>query len=39
MLGKDGGEFVFVPKQNSKSEDDGYLVGFVYDNCREVSQV
>jgi carotenoid cleavage dioxygenase len=37
-LGKDGGEFVFVPRPSCKSEDDGYLVGYVYDNSREISE-
>jgi len=29
--GRTGGECVFVPKQNEQSEDDGYLLTFVFD--------
>ena len=31
-------EFVFAPKVGSKSEDDGYVVGFVYDENRQASE-
>jgi len=31
-------EFVFAPKVGSRSEDDGYVVGFVYDEDRRASE-
>ena len=31
------GEFVFVPSADAASEDDGYLMGFVYDGNRDAS--
>ena len=31
------GEFVFVPSERATSEDDGYLMGFVYDAGRDSS--
>jgi len=31
-------EFVFAPKVGSASEDDGYVVGFVYDETRQASE-
>ncbi|HEX4492315.1 MAG TPA: carotenoid oxygenase family protein [Acidimicrobiia bacterium] len=31
------GEFVFVPSEGATSEDDGYLMGFVYDPTRDSS--
>jgi carotenoid cleavage dioxygenase len=31
-------EFVFAPKVGSRSEDDGYVVGFVYDENRQASE-
>jgi carotenoid cleavage dioxygenase len=31
------GEFVFVPGEGATSEDDGYLMGFVYDPTRDSS--
>tara|TARA_B100000900_G_scaffold377375_1_gene360771 strand:- start:897 stop:1250 length:354 start_codon:yes stop_codon:yes gene_type:complete len=30
-------EPVFIPKKNGKSEDDGYVVGFVYDKTNDLS--
>eukprot|EP00160_Parvularia_atlantis_P015002 Unigene4071_Nuclearia_a/m.12364 Unigene4071_Nuclearia_a/g.12364 ORF Unigene4071_Nuclearia_a/g.12364 Unigene4071_Nuclearia_a/m.12364 type:complete len:376 (-) Unigene4071_Nuclearia_a:26-1153(-) len=33
-----GGECVFVPRQNAKSEDDGYLVTFLHDERTNASQ-
>ncbi len=35
---KYGGEAVFVPRKNSTSEDDGYLMTFVFDDNKNVSQ-
>lgn len=36
--GRTGGEPVFVPAANAKSEDDGYLMTFVYDASTDSSQ-
>jgi len=36
--GKFGGEAVFVPKAEPQSEDDGYLLTFVFDEATEQSQ-
>lgn len=33
------GEFVFVPRPNAQSEDDGYLLGFAYEPGRETSSL
>ena len=30
-------EPVFIPKKNAKSEDDGFVVGFVYDKTTDLS--
>jgi carotenoid cleavage dioxygenase len=35
--GGHAGEFVFVPSDAATSEDDGYLMGFVYDATRDAS--
>ncbi len=38
--GCQGGEFVFVPSDDSKSgEDEGYLMGYVYDRARDTSDL
>ncbi|MCT7950119.1 carotenoid oxygenase family protein [Ancylothrix sp. C2] len=37
--GRFGGEAVFVPAPNSNSEDDGWLVTFVYDSQEDVSEL
>jgi len=36
--GKCAGECVFVPRRGAESEDDGYLMTFVYDECTQSSQ-
>mmetsp|Transcript_6470 Transcript_6470/g.7026 ORF Transcript_6470/g.7026 Transcript_6470/m.7026 type:complete len:480 (+) Transcript_6470:73-1512(+) len=36
--GRFGGEFSFVPKDGAKDEDDGYLIGFVYDSAKNNSE-
>jgi carotenoid cleavage dioxygenase len=33
------GEFVFVPRANSRSEDDGWLMGFVLDAARHTTEL
>ncbi|MFK7915403.1 MAG: carotenoid oxygenase family protein [Pseudomonadales bacterium] len=33
-----GGEMVFAPRVDAKSEDDGYLIGFVHDEANEQSE-
>ena len=35
--GRSPGEFVFVPSESATSEDDGYLMGFVYDATTDTS--
>jgi carotenoid cleavage dioxygenase len=35
--GRSPGEFVFVPSESGSSEDDGYLMGFVYDATTNTS--
>ncbi|MFT6437665.1 MAG: carotenoid cleavage dioxygenase [Candidatus Azotimanducaceae bacterium] len=37
--GRAGGEPVFVPAQGATSEDDGYLLSFVYDPAENVSEL
>lgn len=37
--GSHAGEFVFVPSEGATSEDDGYLMGFVYDAGRDSSDL
>ncbi|NKB36024.1 MAG: carotenoid oxygenase [Gammaproteobacteria bacterium] len=37
--GRHGGEPVFVPKQSGTSEDDGYLMTFVYDETSNTSEL
>jgi carotenoid cleavage dioxygenase-like enzyme len=37
--GRMGGEPVFVPAANAKSEDDGYLMTYVFDDSTEASQL
>jgi carotenoid cleavage dioxygenase-like enzyme len=34
---KRGGEIQFVPKENAREEDEGYLVGFVHDEFSDIS--
>jgi len=36
--GRTGGEPVFVPSANSKAEDDGYLMTYVYDENKDASE-
>ena len=37
--GRMSGEGVFIPRKGAKNEDDGYLIGFVYDMAEEKSEV
>ena len=37
--GQVAGEFVFVPKAGATAEDDGWLIGFVYDRARNASDL
>lgn len=37
--GRHGGEAVFAPSANSKTEDDGYLMTYVYDGGTDASQL
>jgi len=36
--GRYGGEAVFVPKKGGKSEDEGYLLGFIFDEDKQRSE-
>jgi len=38
-LGKSAGECVFVPRKEAESEDDGYLITFVYDEHTDSSEL
>ncbi|MDA0339725.1 MAG: carotenoid oxygenase family protein, partial [Proteobacteria bacterium] len=38
-VGRQGGEPVFAPSANPKSEDDGYLMTYVYDANTDCSQL
>jgi carotenoid cleavage oxygenase len=37
--GRHPGEFVFVPREGSAAEDDGYLMGFVHDDTKETADL
>ncbi len=37
--GRHGGEPVFIPKESANSEDDGYLVTYVYDEAKNTSEL
>lgn len=37
--GRMGGEMVFVPRQGARDEDDGYLLGFVWDQLEQRSEL
>jgi carotenoid cleavage dioxygenase-like enzyme len=34
-----GGEFVFIPHPNARTEDDGWLIGFRYIEAKDASEV
>ncbi|PMB00797.1 9-cis-epoxycarotenoid dioxygenase [Fischerella thermalis CCMEE 5273] len=38
-LGRYGGEAVFVPRPNTNTEDDGWLMTFVYDSTQQASEL
>jgi carotenoid cleavage dioxygenase-like enzyme len=37
--GKEGAESVFIPSENQKNEDDGYLMTYVYDKASDKSNL